>query len=194
MKASIVPFPLGGFQGAPALRCIIDDPSELGRGLIDEMRAQALSGVRLTWLVTDLWGTDDWERFLIQLMDDARFGEMPITTIRSSVQSTWSNIGIDWIIDISQTFGKPMNSETLRETAVHASAVPVPTELVWFDPPTENLTVDALESIFDAYAPTVAAWVYSEDEELRSLAFSRAGKAAASWGTRARSEGVWTAT
>lgn len=193
MKASIVPFPLGGFQGAPALRCVIDDPGDLGRGLIDEMRAQALSGVRLTWIVTDLWGLDEWERFLIQMMDDAHFGEMPIATIRSSVQAQWSNIGIDWIIDISQTFGKGMNAETLRETAIQASAVPVPTELVWFDPPTENLTVDALEAIFDAYGPSVAAWIYSEDEALRDLAFSRASKAAAAWGVR-ESEGIWTAT
>lgn len=193
MKASIVPFPLGGFQGAPALRCVIDNPGELGRGLIDEMRAQALSGVRLTWLVTDLWGHDEWERFLIQVMDDAHFGEMPITTIRSSVQSRWSNIGIDWIIDISQTFGKTMNAETLRQTAIMASAVPVPTELVWFDPPAENLTVDALESIFDTYGPTVSGWIYSEDDDLRNLAFSKIEKSAATWGIREKSEGTWTA-
>ncbi len=192
MKASIVPFPLGGFQGAPALRCIIDDPGELGRGLIDDMRAQALSGVRLTWLVTDLWGLEEWEHFLVRVMDDSRFGEMPIATIRSSAQSNWSNIGIDWIIDVSQTFGKPMNAETLRETAIRSSAVPVPSEIVWFDPPTDNLTVDALESIFENYGPTVAAWVYSEDQELRDLAFSRASKAAAAWGVRERSEGTWT--
>lgn len=189
-----MPFPLGGWQGTPALRCVLDDPAELGLKLIEKMRTLSESGVRLAWLVTDLWGNEAWDDFLIKLMNDQIFGEMTITTIRSSIQPNWSNIGIDWVIDISPTFAKPMNTDTLHMTAIRAAQVPVPSELVWFDPPSENLSVGALEIIHDAYGPTVGGWIYTEDEELSAHAFRNASRAAALWGTRRRSEGEWTET
>ncbi len=189
-----MPFPLGGWQGTPALRCVIDNPAEVGLGLIEKMRGLSESGVQLAWLVTDLWGDPAWDDFMIKLMNDRVFGEMTIATVRSSIQARWSNIGIDWVIDISQTFSKPMNAETLHLTAVRASAVPVPAELVWFDPPLENLTVGALETIYDTFGPTVGAWIYAEDEALYEQAFRVSSRAAALWGVRARGEGSWSAT
>lgn len=194
MKASIVPFPLGGWQGTPALRCVINNPAELGLDLIEKMRALSESGVRLAWVETDLWGDEAWEDFLIKLMNDRVFGEMTVATIRSSIQPKWSNIGIDWVIDISQSFSKPMNVETLHLTAVSASQVPVPAELVWFNPPPQNLTVGALEIIHDAFGPTVGGWIYTEDEKLSGQAFRNVSRAAALWGVRARGEGSWLAT
>lgn len=190
-----MPFPLGGWQGAPALRCVIDNPAELGLDLIDQMRASSGPGVRLVWLVTDLWGQEIWERFLIKLVNDRTFGGLPITTIRESIQTRWSNIGIDWVVDISQTFGKPMNADALRETAVRSSAVPVPSELVWFDPPSENVTIDAMEIIHDCFSPTVGSWIYhGGKDQLQQQAFRCAGRSAATWGVRDRSEGTWTET
>ena len=192
MRASVVPFPVGGWQGTPALRCVIDDPSALGPQLIDQMRANSCAGARLAWIVTDLWGHEAWDQFLVQLMGDRMFGEMPVVTIRESAQAEWSNIGIDWIVDISRTFGRPMNADTLRETAVIASAVPVPAELIWFDAPPENVTVDAMEIIHDCFTPTVGSWLYTEDRALADQGFRCASRAAATWGVRAHSEGIWT--
>ena len=183
-----MPFPVGGWQGTPALRCAFYDPAELGIPLIEKLRGSYENGVRLAWIETDLWGNEAWDDFLIKLMNDQIFGEMTVATIRSSVQERWSNIGLDWVIDISQTFAKPMNADTLHLTAIRAAQVPVPSELVWFDPPTENLTVGALEMIFDAYGPTVGAWIYSEEKAVSEHAFRTATRAAALWGVRARAE------
>jgi hypothetical protein len=158
------------------------------------MRTLSETGVRLAWIETDLWGDEAWEYFLIQLMNDQIFGEMTIAAIRSSIQARWSNIGIDWVIDITQTFAKPMNAETLHLTAIRAAQVPVPAELVWFNPPPENLTVSGLEIIHDAYGPKVGAWVYTEDEKLAAQAFQNASRAAAFWGVRSQGEGSWLET
>lgn len=194
MEASFVPFPLGGYQGLPCLKCRIVDPTELGLELIDEMRARSNNGVQLLWLVTDLWGHDAWDKFLINLVNDTLFGEMPLVAIRSGIESAWSNIGLQWVIDITQTFSKPMDAETLRLTAISASAVPVPIELVWIDPPVENLTIGALEALHDYFGPSLGSWIYTDDESLAEQAFRYATRAAAVWGVRAIPKGKhWTA-
>lgn len=191
MQADIVPFPIGDMQGVPVLRARVQQGDPLTEETVVSMRVRARDGVQALWLETDRWDDPGWDGFLLKIVNDSLFGEMPNLAIRACSARHWPAVGLTWLIDISSTFSAPMSSTALRMSAAQMSAVPKLRELIWRNPSLELLTPGNLEAIFDAFSPQGYGWIYASDVDVRAQASKSAADAAARWGIRNEMESTW---
>lgn len=150
-----------------------------------------MPGVQVLWVESPSWGAPEWDEYLRTLSKDELLHDYPIAVIRSLGSKTWSGERIDWVVEISATFNYEMERTVLHRTLTQLELPVQPRELIWREPPHDNLSREVLDLISETMQPEMMSWVYSSDRTARDLAFGCAKQGTTRWGVRAPSVTAW---
>lgn len=185
MDTQICAFPVGAWEGWPCLRIDISAGEVIDEVQMLELRGATMSGTQLIWLRSTAWTDDSVVASVRRMTDDNRFVEYPFTAIRDAGERHWPHIeALDWVIDITRSFAEPVSRQALIDRMANIDFVPVSRELIWRDPPRENVSPYTLELISETLSPRMQSWIYASTEETFDFGFRAACKSTSPWGVR----------
>lgn len=183
MKMEMVSVPFGYLEGVPSIKVLLekDDP-------LDDVQAAIISrsasvGSRCIDISCVDWSDDKLPRFIVRMMDLC--GESRIFSCRHAGSKEWCPVGIDWVLDVTEKFEKPMENDHFMKTILDASHVPAMNEVIWWSPPIEHITKWHIEAVFSNLGPLNGMWMYVDDEHFK-IALSAAHKSYATCGIRSK--------
>ena len=189
MDTKLCPFPTCAWQGLPALRVMLNPAQPLDQQQLHELRASTTDGTQLIWLQSPAWSHDSVIQFVRRLLNDDRMREYPISAVRGIHETEWPMIEeLEWIVDISATFGRPFERDEFHRMLTGIEYVPQSREVIWCDPPLSNVSPHTLELIAETLRPEIQSWIYTTREDDHDAIFHSAARSTQPWGVRRMSE------